>query len=90
MSKEYNIISEGERWTIFDILDAEVVATFDSWRNYDPEARAREFFKAYPRRAALQKEKVVKYDREWVETNWDEEEDTRDASPAEPGAEAGS
>lgn len=81
------IISEGERWSVFDILDGAVVVSFDSWGVFNPEARAREVFETYPRRASLLKEKVVKYDREIIEIDIPEE--GHDARPAEPGAEAG-
>lgn len=61
------IISEGEKWTILDLLDGATVATFDSWSHFDPEYRAREMFRAYPRHARLFRERVVKYEREMVD-----------------------
>ncbi|ANJ26804.1 hypothetical protein [Agromyces aureus] len=74
------IISEGERWSVFDILDAATIASFDSWGVMFPEERAREVFESYPRRASLLREKVVKYEREIVDIDPIED----DGSPSEP------
>ena len=66
---EDQIISEGERWSVFDIIDGAIVASFDSWGVSVPEDRAREVFATYPRRTSLLRERVVKYEREIVEIN---------------------
>lgn len=60
------IISEGENWVIEDQLDGIEVMTFNSWDYHNPEERAREAFKVYPRQAKLWYQKVVKYERELI------------------------
>lgn len=60
------IISEGERWTIWDAYDAGIAASYDSWNTHNPESRARETFESYPRKASLWCERVVKYDKQLI------------------------
>ncbi|OJX72814.1 hypothetical protein [Leifsonia sp. 71-9] len=64
------IISEGERWTIWDTFDGSVIMQFDSWSDTDPAGRAREAFDSYPRRASLWREQVVKYERELIDSKY--------------------
>lgn len=62
-------ISIGERWEVWDVLNAAVVISFDSWSTFDPEGFAREIFKHYPRMAELRRTPVVKYEHEVMADN---------------------
>lgn len=57
------IISEGEKWMVVDVLDDAIIASFSSWNTFDPEGRAREIFMNYPRESTLFCQKVVTYER---------------------------
>ena len=67
------VLSTGERWSIYDLLDGTVAISFDSWHFIDPEERARQLFAVYPREADLRVETIKKFGYRLVDVKRDPE-----------------
>lgn len=60
------VISSGWKYIIEDLLDGAEIIAFSDWDVPNPEDRAWEFYKSYPRDARMYKVRIVKYERELI------------------------